>query len=146
MTKNKMLVKLYEDYAEIKHGLEDDLSNLQTALVARTMSKIKLQQAQEELKAAESLAVLSETHKEGKINGKNAETRARQTDVLLAELRAHDADAYGLAAAISTGEGLIAKLDATTEGIRARLYANQALARMIAGLTAALQGCGKEAI
>lgn len=140
MTKDQMLQALYVDYVDIKDCFEADLDNLQVGLVARTESKLKLQRTREELKATESAVVLAETHKEGMINGKNAETRARQTTVLLAHFRANDADAYGLTATIADAEDTIAKLDVSVEVVKARLYSYQATSRMIAGLAAALGG------
>ena len=140
MTREEMLVSLYGDYTEVKRSFERDLVNLAADLDRRRRAKNDLQQAQEELKAAESAVVLSETHKEGKINGKNAEARAHQTTVLLAEFRANDPDAHKLATTIDVAENTLTQFDVTIEVVKARLYSYQALARMNAGLATALGG------
>ena len=140
MTKEEMLQALFTDYTEIKHGFEADLNKLAAGLDGRREAKSSLQQAQEELTATESMVVLSETTPEGKVNGKNAETRAHQTAVLLAELRDNDPEVHDLAEVVELSERAIAMLDVATEVVKARLYSYQALARMNAGLAQALGG------
>ena len=141
-----MLNNLYEDYRLITSSYDYDLRVLQERLNDRWAAQALLEARTAELATLEAATIVSETHGEGKINGKNADSRKQQRDMLVADLHQTHPEAASMVAAIDTAKAQIGQSDAAIEGIKARLYGNQALARMIAGLATALQGCEKEAL
>ena len=138
MNRTDILVELHEDYGDLKIGYAHDLQDLAVALRTRRSAQVKHDGATEALAAKEAAAILAESHPEGKINGKNADSRKQQREALIAWLRENDADAHGLAATIQETGEIIAQADITIEVVKARLYSYQALSRVMRGLAQAL--------
>ena len=144
MTKDEMLTNLYDEYQRIKNRY--DFDRLEKLLLEHSNAETGLQLGLETLAGMEAAAVISETNPEGKINGKNADSRNMQRDLFLAGFRNADPTARQIIDDLARLRVTITTTGAAIEVTKARFYSYQALARMIAGLAAALQGGEKEAI
>ena len=96
MTKDEMLNKLYNDYQATRDGWDSQIESLGVALSTSKAAQINLDKARAELAALESDVVLGEARPKGRIDGKNAETRRQQTNLLLAEFHQQDPSAKSL--------------------------------------------------
>ena len=88
MTKDEMLTNLYDEYQRIKNRY--DFDRLEKLLLEHSNAETGLQLGLETLAGMEAAAVISETNPEGKINGKNADSRNMQRDRFLAGFRNAD--------------------------------------------------------
>lgn len=92
MDKDKILTRLYDDYRTITADWAQSLIELTTALDSRNGQQQQLRDLKADQELMKAHAILGETHKEGHINGKNAETRKLQTTMLLGILQENDPD------------------------------------------------------
>jgi len=140
MTKNELLNKLYNDYQATRDGWDSQIDNLGVALRTSKAAQLNLEKARAELASLESDVVLGETYPEGRINGKNADTRRRQTDLLVAEFRHQDPSAKSLVSDIELAHQSLNSSSIAIQTIKAQFDRYQATARMIGGLATALGG------
>jgi hypothetical protein len=140
MTKEEMLNRLYNDYQAVKDGWGYQIENLGVTLRTSKATQLNLDKARAELGALESDVVLGETHPKGRINGKNAETRRHQTNLLLAEFRHQDPSAKSLVNDIELVHQSLNNSSIAIQTIKAQFDRYQATAMMISGLASALGG------
>ena len=140
MTKDEMLNKLYNDYQATRDGWDSQIDNLGVALRTSKAAQLNLEKARAELASLESDVVLGETYPKGRINGKNTETRRRQTDLLLAEFRHQDPSAKSLVSDIELAHQSLNSSSIAIQTIKAQFDRYQATAKMISGLATALGG------
>lgn len=140
MNKEEVIHLLYENYRDVTKDYDASIEALPDALRSSQANQLILERATEQLGALEANVILGETHSEGRINGKNAETRQRQTIVVLAEFHLQDPTAKSLVNDIELARQSLSNSSIAIETIKARFYRHQVVAKMIAGLAAALGG------
>ena len=84
--------------------------------------------------------LLAETHKEGRINGSNEQTRKHQAAVLLANLPKEDPDYKRLAEAVEKMQLHVDALQMDIEVLQLKVSFLRNQSRMVAGLSYALAG------
>jgi len=140
MNTSEILNQLYRHYQLTTEGWSTWLDELSARLVELNDARRKLADLKNEVQLYQHSAIMAETHKEGRINGSNAEIRKRQTELLLADLPNEDPDYGELAYALEQQQLRVDKLECEVEIIRQRISLLRGQARMIAGLTNALSG------
>lgn len=140
MNKEEVIHQLYQNYRDATEKYDASIENLGIALRTSKANQLILERAREELAALEANVVLGETHSGGRINGKNAETRQRQTTLLLAEFRLQDPTAKSLVNDIELARQSLNSSSIAIQTIKAHFYRHQVVAKMIAGLATALGG------
>jgi hypothetical protein len=132
--------KLYDGYISISREWQEALEELDAALDAQYARRAQLRDLKADQDLLKASTLLSETHKEGAINGSNADTRKLQTTVLLQHLRESDPEWIQLAKAIREVEANIEDAEIRKEKALARISFLRNQARMISGLANALGG------
>lgn len=140
MNKEEVIHQLYQDYRDVTEKYDASIEKLGVALRTSKANQLILEQAREELAALEADVVLGETHPKGRINGKNAATRDRQTALLLAEFRLQDPAARSLVNDIELARQSLNSSSIAIQTIKAQFDRHQVVAKMIAGLATALGG------
>jgi len=140
MQKDMMYDKLYNDYVSIKREWEEQLNALDRTLTIQADVQRTFNEITETVRLWEFSASADETHKEGKINGKNAETRKRQTALFLGDLREQDPDFDGACSTLESTSRRLSVLEVEIEALRGKISFLRNMARMNAGLTHALAG------
>jgi len=140
MNKQELIHQLYENYRDVTNEYDASIEALPDALRTNRATQVILERATEQLSALEANVILGEIHSDGRINGKNAETRQRQTTLLLAEFHVQDAAAKSLVNDIKLAHQTLNDCNTTIETIKVQFYRHQVVARMIAGLATALGG------
>ena len=140
MDKNTMLTQLHSDYQEIRAQWQSSLEELNAALDSLFARRNQLKTLKDDLELMKAHAILGETHKDGAINGRNAETRKLQTTTLLAHLQEHDPEWQRITENIAVVETAVSDAELRIEKARAQISYLRNQARMIAGLASALTG------
>ena len=140
MDKNTMLTQLHSDYQEIRAQWQSSLEELNAALDSLFARRNQLKDLKDDFEIMKAHAILGETHPDGAINGKNAETRKNQTIALLANLQEYDPEWQRIAENIALVEAAVSDAELRIEKARAGISYLRNQARMIAGLANALGG------
>jgi uncharacterized protein YukE len=140
MQKDQLYESLYTDYRTTQQEWTARLEELNAALDSLYARRAQLRDLRADQDLQEAITLLAETHKDGSINGKNAETRKLQAEVLLAHLRESDPEWIQLAKAIREVEAAIEDAEIRKEKALAQISFLRNQARMISGLANALGG------
>lgn len=140
MQTQQMRDQLYEDYRAIRLDWEQTLSDLADKLRALNDARRQKAEAEEALELYQNAAVMGETHKEGRINGSNAETRKTQTKLLVADLREQDPDYDAIADEAEKAGTRVDELEYDVEMLRQKISFLRNQARMVSGLAHSLAG------
>ena len=140
MKTEAMRTRLYEDYRAIRLEWEQALSDLADKLVALDDARRQKAEAVEALELYRDAVVMSETHKEGRINGSNAEKRKRQTALLLADLREQDPHYNAIADIAEKAKLQAGELAYDIEMLRQKISFLRNQSKMVSGLAHALAG------
>lgn len=132
--------KLYADYIAMSNEWQEAIEELDATLDSLQGQRDLLHDLKTDRDLQEAIVLLGETHKEGAVNGSNAETRKLQTTVLLAHLRESDPEWIQLAKAIRQVEAAIEDAEIRKEKVLAQISFLRNQARMISGLAYALAG------
>jgi len=140
MNKDQFYEVLFTDYRTTWQDWAPRLQELNAVLDSLQGQRDLLHDLKTDRDLQEAIVLLGETHKEGAVNGSNAETRKLQTTVLLAHLRESDPEWIQLAKAIRQVEAAIEEADIRKEKVLAQISFLRNRARMIGGLAYALGG------
>ena len=140
MNKEELIQQLYHEYQDVTSEYDASIEALPDAVRTNGATQLILERATEQLNALEAKVILGETHSDGRINGKNAETRQRQTTLVLAEFHLQDPAAKSLVNDIELARQTLSDSTILIETIKAQFYRHQVVAKMIAGLAAAFGG------
>lgn len=140
MDKNIMFGKLYTEYRTIRYNWTKELNALLKALNLQADTQRKHTELQETVKLWELLAVSAETHKEGRINGSNAEKRKAQATLFLSDLREQDPSFDEACSLLQSTSLRLGELDINITMIKGKISQLRNLSRVCAGLTNALAG------
>jgi len=140
MQKDTMYDRLYNDYTATRHEWEQALDDLGNALT--TLADVRRSHAEttDAINIFEYSALAAETHKEGQINGSNAEKRKTQTVLLLASMADTNAEYKALLTADDDSRRRIDELEIEIESLKGKISFLRNMARMNAGLAHALVG------
>jgi len=138
MDAKPMYEYLFDQYQDIRSQWTEALHDLAGNLYDRDQTRRDLEQTRESVNVYQRAVILGETHKEGRINGSNAETRKHQTDLLLAGLPNEDPDFKEMTEALLTIQLHLEELDRTITGLRDKISFLRNSARMVSGLAQAL--------
>lgn len=130
---NGLVLQLFADYREIKEAYNADIARLAGILHAQQDEKRKLDKAKEELALIDADYILSNPP-----DGKNAETRALQTAVLLDNMHKSSLQVNAIVEMTEQSANTVGIYACNIEVCKARLSANRSLCRAIAGLAIAL--------
>ena len=140
MDKTLMYDRLHNDYVAIRHEWTDVLNDLNKSLNALNETRRRKAEMKESIQLYEYSAVAVETHKEGQINGSNAEKRKVQTAIFLSNLREQDSEFASMCQAFERITTRVDELEAEIQSLQNRVSFLRNLARMNAGLAHALAG------
>jgi len=140
MNKDQFYEVLFTDYRTTWQDWAPCLQELNAVLDSLQGQRDLLHDLKTDRDLQEAIVLLGETHKEGAVNGSNAETRKLQTTVLLAHLRESDPEWIQLAKAIRQVEAAIEDAEIRKEKVLAQISFLRNRARMISGLAYALAG------
>lgn len=135
-----MYAKLYNDYTAIRHDWEQALNDLTSRLTTLDDTRRQLKELKNDVQLDELECIFAETHKEGTINGSNAEKRKAQTTLYLDELRKTNSPLKTMRLELARQQVRTDELEVEAEMLRQKISFLRNLARMIAGLAAALGG------
>lgn len=135
-----MYDKLYSDYVAIRHEWQQALDDLGDKLTVYSNTRRTLAEAKENVKIAEQECIAAETHKEGAINGSNAEKRKGQTIIYLASLRKTNSRLKEMRLLLQRQEMQRDELEIDIENLKGKISFLRNLSRMNSGLTHALAG------
>ena len=140
MNKNDMYGKLYTDYQTIRDDWQRALDDLAIALSTLDNARREKAEAVETLELYQQAAVMGETHKEGRVNGSNAEKRKAQRALLLADLQENDPNCQAFAEAVEQADLHTSDMQCQVETLRSKITFLRHQAKMVAGLAYALGG------
>lgn len=140
MKTEEMRDQLYEDYRATRLEWQQALGDLAHKLVALNDARRRLAELKDEVTLYQHTVVIAETHTEGRINGKNAETRKRQTELMLADLPNEDPDYASLIAALEKQQTCVDELECDIEILRQKISFLRNQSKMVSGLAHALAG------
>jgi len=135
-----MYDRLVNDYTAIRYEWTDVLDDLNDKLNVLNETRRRKAQTKESIQLYEYSAVTVATHKEGKINGSNAETRKLQAALFLAQLREQDSEFADMCKEFERVTTRVDELEVEIEALKNRMSFLRNLARMHAGLAHALAG------
>jgi len=140
MGANEMRDYLYNEYAAIKTSWNEALTELTAKIRELSEAKVAIAQLKSDLDLCRDSAILAETHKEGRINGGNEQTRKYQTSVFLATLIDEDPDYAALIEAAEQTQSDANTLQVDIDVLQLRISFLRNQAKMVAGLSYSLAG------
>lgn len=140
MQTHQMRDQLYESYRAIRLEWETALSDLADNLRALDDARRQKADAEEALELYQNAVVMGETHKEGRINGSNAEKRKQQTALMIADLGEEDPNYVAIAGEAEKAGTRVHELQIDVEVLKAKISFLRNQARMISGLAHSLAG------
>lgn len=140
MTHDSKLETLFSEFHACGDSMDEEVREANDAFDRLTCAKRDLARLNSDLAEYEAMAIIAEMHKEGFINGSNAEKRKFQMAAFAAHLREHDQAYHNAWAAVKTEELAVDDATVTYEQAKNVLGALRGRARMIAGLANAMGG------
>lgn len=140
MEKDLMYDRLYNDYVVIRHEWKEALKDLNRELTTLDDARRRLKEVKDDVQLAELECVFAETHKEGAINGSNADKRKGQTTLFLAELRKTNSPLKTMLLELERQQVRVDELEVEITKLKGQISYLRNLARMNAGLAHALAG------
>jgi len=140
MNTDDMRNNLHNEYLAISHDWTVALTDLELKIRDLNETRRESAQLKSDLEFYQSSALLAETHKEGRINGSNEQTRKQQAALLLKDLRTTDPEYKALADAVDRTQLHDDELQVDIQVLQSRISFLRNQSRMVAGLSYALAG------
>jgi len=131
---------LYNEYVTIRNDWDEALTELTAKIRELSEARQTIAQLKSDLDLCRDSVILAETHKEGRINGSNEQTRKYQTSVFLAALIGEDPDYAALVEAAEQTQSDANTLQVDIDVLQLRISFLRNQARMVAGLSYSLAG------
>jgi uncharacterized protein YeeX (DUF496 family) len=135
-----MRLYLSDEYTSIKSDWVEALDEYATKATDLGEARRLLAELKTDKEFHETNVLLTESHKEGRINGSNAETRKLQAGVLLATLADEDSDYAAIVTALEETQLHVDELQRDLDNLEKRISFLRNQSRMVSGLSYALAG------